>query len=274
MAFPNKDKSYGYPRDVQAEVWKQWFIKRNEKNIIIKMNTGSGKTVVGLTILQSCLDEGKGPAVYIVPDNYLVTQVCSEAQKLGIRVAFDKHDASSNRTEKGEDDFFFTTKKAILVSNIHKLVNGKSVFGLRSNGNVPIGSVIIDDVHACLDTIEQQYTVRIESTQSLYAQIIQMFGQYQELKDSQRFYDITENRDPRNNKLIPFWIWQKNCEDIRRLLTQHDYTELRQKRTKIQSLIIWLKDFSCNLWLSTKISQIQCRLRKFFYLHRNLIQWC
>ena len=51
MALPAKNKNYGYPRDVQTEVWKQWFDKRSEKNIIIKMNTGSGKTVVGLTIL-------------------------------------------------------------------------------------------------------------------------------------------------------------------------------------------------------------------------------
>ena len=51
MALPAKNKNYGYPRDVQTEVWKQWFDKRSEKNIIIKMNTGVGKTVVGLTIL-------------------------------------------------------------------------------------------------------------------------------------------------------------------------------------------------------------------------------
>ena len=82
MALPAKDKSYGYHRDVQTEVWKQWFDKRNEKNTIIKMNTGSGKTVVGLTILQSCLNEGKGPAVYIVPDNFLIKQVCDACMKL------------------------------------------------------------------------------------------------------------------------------------------------------------------------------------------------
>ena len=39
MTLPKKVKNYGYPRDVQTEVWKQWFDKRNEKNIIIKMNT-------------------------------------------------------------------------------------------------------------------------------------------------------------------------------------------------------------------------------------------
>ena len=82
MTLPQKDKRYEYPRDVQSDVWKKWFGVRNDKNCIIKMNTGSGKTVVGLMILQSCLNEGKGPAVYVVPDNYLVAQVCEEAKKI------------------------------------------------------------------------------------------------------------------------------------------------------------------------------------------------
>ncbi len=218
MSLPNKDKDYGYPRDVQTEVWKQWFDRRNEKNLIIKMNTGSGKTTVGLTILQSCLNEGKGPAVYIVPDNYLVAQVCSEAQKLGIRVACDETN-DSGYVKKGEDDYFFMNKKAIFVTNIHKLVNGKSIFGLRPNGNnIQIGSIIIDDVHACMNVIEQQYTIHIKSDCSTYSHIIQILEQHQELKDSQAFYNITENQDHSSNVLIPFWIWQKDCERIRHLL--------------------------------------------------------
>lgn len=225
MALPNKDKRYGYPRDVQTEVWKQWFAQRDNKNIIIKMNTGSGKTVVGLTILQSCLNEGKGPAVYIVPDNYLVAQVCSEAHRLGIRVACDKFDKTGKRIEKGEDNYFFTNKKAILVANVHKLVNGKSIFGLRSSGNIQIGSIIVDDVHACMDTIEQQCTLKIESNSPLYTKCIEIFGQYQIIKDSQLFYDITNNIDQYSNKLVPFWIWQECCENIRHLLSQPCYSD-------------------------------------------------
>ncbi len=60
------------------------------------MNTGSGKTVVGLMILQSCLNEGKGPAIYVVPDKYLVAQVCDEAKKLGILAVTDKDDYYGN----------------------------------------------------------------------------------------------------------------------------------------------------------------------------------
>ena len=65
MTLPSKAPGYGYPRDVQSEVWKKWFDIRNEKNVILKMNTGSGKTVVGLIMLQSCLNEEKGPAIII-----------------------------------------------------------------------------------------------------------------------------------------------------------------------------------------------------------------
>jgi replicative superfamily II helicase len=76
------------------------------------MNTGSGKTVVGLVILKSCLNEGVGPAVYIAPDIYLKNQVVAEATALGIEVTTD---AESPR---------FLRSQAILVANIKKLVKG------------------------------------------------------------------------------------------------------------------------------------------------------
>ncbi|MGJ3495784.1 DEAD/DEAH box helicase family protein, partial [Piscirickettsia salmonis] len=50
---------FQYPRDVQSQVWKKWFDRRNSRNLVLKMNTGGGKTLVGLLILKSCLNEGK-----------------------------------------------------------------------------------------------------------------------------------------------------------------------------------------------------------------------
>lgn len=99
MTLPSKAPGYGYPRDVQSEVWKKWFDIRNEKNVILKMNTGSGKTVVGLIMLQSCLNEEKGPAIYVVPDNYLVKQVIDEAKRLGISATEDKDDYSYSNSK-------------------------------------------------------------------------------------------------------------------------------------------------------------------------------
>ena len=39
MTLPSKAPGYGYPRDVQSEVWKKWFDIRNEKNVITRIET-------------------------------------------------------------------------------------------------------------------------------------------------------------------------------------------------------------------------------------------
>jgi len=163
MGLSNKSKKYQYPRDVQGEVWKQWFEQRNDRDTIIKMNTGSGKTVVALMILQSCLNEGVGPAMYVVPDKYLVEQVIGQARELGIKIV------------DSEVDLDYQRKRAILITTIQKLVNGKSVFGLREENNYSIGSVIIDDMHTCIGSIQEQFSITIPSGDSLYKQIIKMF---------------------------------------------------------------------------------------------------
>src|SRR6266516_6917839 len=133
-ALSEKAAKYDYLRDVQGEVLESWHARRQERDLVIKMNTGSGKTVVGLLVLQSSLNEDAGPAVYVTPDPYLTSQVLAEAAALGIRVVGNPHDPAYLRGE------------AILVINIHKLFNGRSVFGVGRQGvKIPIGAVLIDD---------------------------------------------------------------------------------------------------------------------------------
>lgn len=212
MSLPSRNNLYKYPRDVQSEVWKQWFDKRNNKNCIIKMNTGSGKTVVGLIILKSCINEDKGPAVYVVPDNYLVQQVCSEAGRLGIKVTTD------------EKDIDYLSKKAILVINIQKLINGKSVFGMRPRNNVDIGSIVIDDVHACMATIESQYTTSISSDSNLYLSCINLFADALKAQSENKYSDIVDNKDPFVSMLVPFWTWQEKANQLYKLLSSNQET--------------------------------------------------
>lgn len=210
MSLPAKDKQYEYPRDVQSEVWNKWYVRRDSKNTIIKMNTGSGKTVVGLMILQSCLNEGKGPAVYVVPDNYLASQVCHEAGKLGILAVTDR------------DHYNYTENKAILVIPIHQLVNGRSVFGMRRSSNYPIGSILLDDVHACLDTITSQFSLRIPYEHELYGKVIRIFSDAWKGYDNNSFIDIVELKDPQKDFLLPFWIWQEKESEVYSVLKQYD----------------------------------------------------
>ena len=106
------------PLDEQADVLDSWYARRTAKNVTLKMNTGAGKTVVGLLCLQSCLNEDIKPAVYVAPDRFLTEQVIREARDLGIAVTEDERDTE------------FLSGRAILVVNIFKLINGRSVFGV------------------------------------------------------------------------------------------------------------------------------------------------
>lgn len=174
------------------------------------MNTGSGKTVVGLMILQSCLNEDTGPAIYVVPDKYLVQQVVNEAKKLGIRVTEDRN------------DYYYSKNKAILIMPIHTLVNGKSVFGMRKSDNYPIGSIIIDDVHACINTVSDQFTLKIPHEYPLYKELKELLNDSLVSYDSHTVFEIFEQQSPGSRMLVPFWIWKEKENDILTLLQQHD----------------------------------------------------
>ena len=213
MKLSQKNTKYQYPRDVQGEVWKRWFEQRNNKDTIIKMNTGSGKTVVALMILQSCLNEGVGPAMYVVPDKYLVKQVVEQASELGIKVV------------ELESDLDYQRKKAILVTNIQKLVNGKSVFGLREENNYTIGSIIIDDMHACVGTIQEQFMITIPEDNVMYSTITKLFYDVMNTQAEGRFADIIDGRNIFDNMLVPFWSWQDKYNDVYKILSENSETD-------------------------------------------------
>ena len=208
-ALPSKrEGKFEYPRDVQSQVWEKWHLRRNDKDVVIKMNTGSGKTVVGLLILKSCLNEGKATAVYVVPDNYLVKQVSSEAKDIGIEVT---EDHNSPR---------FLTGKAILVINIQKLVNGQSVFGVGDEGRkIKIGSLLIDDAHACLDTVEEQFTLIIDASKPAYKEIYNCFKESLYTQSDTKAYEIENSLYA--HMQVPFWNWQDKVSEISKILISH-----------------------------------------------------
>lgn len=210
MLTEKSDKYDGYLRDVQTEVLNAWFEKRETKDKILKMNTGSGKTVVGLLILKSCLNEGHGPAVYVVPDSYLITQVENEANDLGIETTTD---ARSIRYLKGH---------AILVINVHKLINGQSVFGVGSEGvKIDICSLVIDDAHACISKIEEQFTFNIPKKTKTYKDLLKLF--YYDLKKQSEclLYDLEADK-PYVNVLLPFWPWHSNSSQVIKIISDSD----------------------------------------------------
>ena len=204
-ALANKPKEYGYLRDVQGTVLERWFARRTERDLVIKMNTGGGKTVVGLLILKSSLNEGMGPAVYLTPDIYLTEQVVQEAQKLGLEVTT-------------EIDPRFQASKAILVTNIRKMVNGRSLFGI--NENYPIGTIVVDDAHSCRSLAEEQFTLKIPSEHPVYPGLLELFRDELRRQAPTTLLDI-EAGDHSKFMLVPFWTWKNRQGDVEKLIHRH-----------------------------------------------------
>ena len=60
-SLPDKDPNFDYLRGPQDQVLRTWQSRRGERDISIKMNTGGGKTIVGLLIAKSLINEGEFP---------------------------------------------------------------------------------------------------------------------------------------------------------------------------------------------------------------------
>jgi len=100
----------------QAEVLEEWYNRRNEKDIVFKLHTGGGKTLVGLLIAQSILNEKKEPVIYLSPKVQLVEQTLQKAAEYGI---------SAVPYMKGEDFHDdFLTGKCVLICTYQALFNG------------------------------------------------------------------------------------------------------------------------------------------------------
>jgi predicted nucleic acid-binding protein len=58
-------------RPAQGAVLAEWHKNlRGQRDVIVKLHTGQGKTLIGLLMLQSRLNEGKGPALYLCPNRF------------------------------------------------------------------------------------------------------------------------------------------------------------------------------------------------------------
>lgn len=208
-ALPRKAADFGYLRDVQGQVLDAWVKRRTERDLLIKMNTGTGKTALGILLLQSSLNEGCGPALYVTPDNYLALQVRKQVRtKLGIYTVDDPESSA------------YLSGEAIAVVNIHKLLNGKSVFGGPDSSRdrpLKIGTVVIDDAHAALSTTDAQCTVQIPSGTDAYGQLLDMFHGDLERQSSKTVLDI-ETRAPGAVIRVPFWAWASKTSDVSRIL--------------------------------------------------------
>src|SRR5262249_24121285 len=101
----------------------------------------------------------------------------------------------------------------------------KSVFGVGAEGTkIRIGSIVIDDVHACLSTTLGQVTLCLNSTDPAYEKLFALFRE-ELVQQSEATMLEVEQGYPGANTLVPFWAWQKNVSKVIAILSEAKDTD-------------------------------------------------
>jgi DEAD/DEAH box helicase/Helicase C-terminal domain len=210
-SLPRTGTKFDYLRDVQGEVLNAWHARRDERDIVVKMNTGSGKTLVGLLMLQSLLNEEVGPALYLCPNKQLIEQVHQNAVEVGIPTV-----VSGETTELPHD---FLNSEAIFITTFKKLFNGRSVFGIPGSSRpvVSLGGVLIDDAHSCLTIARETVTVTFEAGTDGYKKIFGLFRSVLADQSQSKTAEIQQGY-PWTTMPVPYWAWIDSQHEVAKIL--------------------------------------------------------
>lgn len=135
--------------DGQAQALAAWHEKRDRSDNLILLNTGAGKTIVGLIIAESLRRETSGNVVYVCPTNDLVRQVSKEASKMGLDF--------TTRMEGDWSNDLYERGQAIAITNYQAVFNARTTF----RGEKTPNALIFDDAHVAEGVIRDQLTLRI-----------------------------------------------------------------------------------------------------------------
>jgi replicative superfamily II helicase len=197
-------------RPAQIAVLKDWHDKLNEtRDVIVKLHTGQGKTLIGLLMLQSRLNAGNGPALYLCPDNFLVAQTCDQARQFGITTC----------TADPELPADFSDGTQILVTSVQKLFNGLTKFGLHRS-SAAVNTILMDDAHACADIIRESSRIRIPASETAYDLLQTLFADELEAQGVGTWADVQNGK--RDALLqVPYWTWRSKEAEVARILSRH-----------------------------------------------------
>ena len=192
--------------DPQAEALRKWNQVRAANDVVVEMNTGGGKTLVGLLIAQSLLNELNRRVVYVVPNNQLIEQTRDRANELGIRVAT----RYSGHWEGKEE---FESAERICLTNYASLFNGKSIF--RS---LDVEACVFDDAHVAETNLFDHYTLGIPSDSAAFTGIVRLLQPHFRNENAGSKLDAILSGEPNVLLFVPMYLIWKWGDQIKRII--------------------------------------------------------
>ncbi len=199
----------------QGQALQEWHEHRTQRDVAIMLNTGAGKTLVGLLVAQSLVNENQGHVLYTCSSIQLVEQTSALAQNYGLDVTTYFRGNFSND--------LYHQYLAPCVTTYQALFNGRSRF--FDDG---VGGVIFDDAHTAEHLIRDHFTLKIqrEAYPELFNQLTALFQGYHDRIDKGVGYRETFNlKSPLVSWFIPPFALYEQLGELTRLLMDAELTE-------------------------------------------------
>lgn len=196
----------------QGDALRKWDEEREKNDILLSMDTGMGKTIVGLLISYSIMNERKMKSLYICASKQLVEQTIAEANDLGIEVASYMNGIFTN-------EFDFNQCKVPLITTYQALFNGKSRFHKEE-----IGGIVFDDSHVADNILKNCFTLNVSKSVNtkVYNNIASLSKPYFESSNQEtRFSQIINGKSDEVLILPPFEL-KSHYDEIKKILIEND----------------------------------------------------
>lgn len=191
-----------YP--IQRDILQNWYseFKAGVNDKMVALNTGGGKTLIGLMIAESVRRETSGKVLYVCPNNFLGKQTLDESKKYGSQVA-------CYLKSRWENKDLFLDNRVPCITNYASVFNARSIFK-----ELEIKGIIFDDAHLSLNILDDQFTLKVENGDSL-KKITDIFKSSPVIKE--KIASIQEG-DPLSLVMIPPLEWHRQSENVKSIL--------------------------------------------------------
>lgn len=179
----------------------------DERDLVVRLNTGGGKTTIGLLYLKHMMERLREPVVYLVPNTQLVEQVISEGANIGIRVLHWR-----SREPQAPDEA--ARSEAIIVCTYDKFFNGRSTFARQ---RITPCAIVLDDVHSGIETIRSNFSAELPP--EAHRALLELLAAALKEHDPVTWAGIQKGESDAIIE-VPFWLQQRFQGQITQICSQ------------------------------------------------------
>ncbi|WDK35505.1 DEAD/DEAH box helicase family protein [Xanthomonas campestris pv. campestris] len=182
-------------------------VRIEQRDLVVKLNTGGGKTTIGLLYLKHMMDKLREPAAYLVPNTQLAEQVIAEGKNIGIPVQHWRAGESQAPNAAARSE-------AVIVCTYDKFFNGKSTFARQ---RITPCSIVLDDVHSGIEAVRSNFSA--ELPHAAHSALVKLLASALEEHDPVTWSGVKRGEGDAILE-IPFWLQQRFQTQITEICSQ------------------------------------------------------